>query len=104
MNIVVCVKQVPDTTEVKLDPKTGTLDRTGVPSIINPDDKTAIEVALQLKEKHGAEVVVLTMGPMQAEKALREALAMAQTRHISSLTEHLQAVTPLQPAQSLQQQ
>lgn len=76
MKIIVCIKQVPNTTEIKIDPVTNTLKRDGVPSIINPDDKTAVEVALQLKEKYGAEVVVLTMGPMQAEKALREALAM----------------------------
>ena len=76
MKIIVCIKQVPNTTEIKIDPVKNTLIRDGVPSIINPDDKTAIEVALQLKEKYGAEVVVLTMGPMQAEKALREALAM----------------------------
>ena len=75
-NIVVCIKQVPDTTEVKLDPVTGTLIRDGVPSIINPDDKAALEVALQLKEKTGAKVTVVSMGPMQADVALREALAM----------------------------
>ncbi len=76
MKIIVCIKQVPNTTEIKIDPITNTLKRDGVPSIINPDDKTAIEAALQLKEKHGATVTVITMGPMQAEKALREALAM----------------------------
>ena len=76
MKIIVCIKQVPNTTEIKIDPVTNTLKRDGVPSIINPDDKTALEVALQLKEKHGATVTVLTMGPAQAEKALREALAM----------------------------
>ena len=76
MNIVVCVKQVPDTTEVKLDPKTGTLDRTGVPSIINPDDKAGIEAALRLKDQTGAKVTILSMGPPQADVALREALAM----------------------------
>ena len=75
-NIVVCIKQVPDTTEVKLDPVTGTLIRDGVPSIINPDDKAALEVALQIKEKTGAKVTVVSMGPMQADVALREALAM----------------------------
>ena len=53
MNIVVCLKQVPDTTVVKIDPKTGTLIRDGVPSIINPEDKHALEAALQLKEKYG---------------------------------------------------
>jgi electron transfer flavoprotein beta subunit len=76
MNIIVCVKQVPDTTEVKIDPKTNTLIRDGVPSIINPDDKAGIEAALLLKEKVGGKVTVLSMGPMQAEVALREALAM----------------------------
>ena len=76
MKIVVCIKQVPNTTEIKIDPVTNTLKRDGVPSIINPDDKAAIEAALQLKESCGATVTVLTMGPPQAEKALREALAM----------------------------
>ena len=76
MKIIVCIKQVPNTTEIKIDPITNTLKRDGVPSIINPDDKTAIEAALQLKEKCGATVTVITMGPQQAEKALREALAM----------------------------
>lgn len=76
MNIVVCLKQVPDTTEVKIDPKTGTLIREGVPSIINPDDKNALEEALVLKEQYGAKVTVISMGPPQAEVALRESLAM----------------------------
>jgi len=76
MNIVVCLKQVPDTNEVKIDPKTGTLIREGVPSIINPDDKNALEEALTLKDNSGAHVTVISMGPPQAEKALREALAM----------------------------
>lgn len=76
MNIVVCLKQVPDTNEVKIDPKTGTLIREGVPSIINPDDKNALEEALRLKDENGAHVTVISMGPPQAEKALREALAM----------------------------
>ena len=62
MNIVVCVKQVPDTTVVKIDPKTGTLIRDGVPSIINPEDKHALEAALQLKEAHGGKVTVVSMG------------------------------------------
>ncbi len=76
MNIVVCIKQVPDTTEVKLDPKTGTLIRDGVPSIINPDDKSGLEAALTLKDQLGAKVTVVSMGPPQAKKALIEALAM----------------------------
>lgn len=76
MNIVVCLKQVPDTNEVKIDPKKGTLIREGVPSIINPDDKNALEQALCFKEEHGAIVTVISMGPPQAQDALREALAM----------------------------
>ncbi|MBV7275690.1 electron transfer flavoprotein subunit beta/FixA family protein [Clostridium thailandense] len=76
MNIVVCLKQVPDTTEVKIDPKTGTLIRDGVPSIINPDDKNALEEALVLKEKTDGKVTIISMGPPQAEKALREAISM----------------------------
>ena len=76
MNIVVCIKQVPDTNEVKLDPKTGTLIREGVPSIINPDDKAGLEAALRIKDKTGAKVSVISMGPPQADLALREALAM----------------------------
>lgn len=76
MNIVVCIKQVPDTNEVKLDPNTGTLIREGVPSIINPDDKAGLEAALRLKDSMGAKVSVISMGPPQADIALREALAM----------------------------
>ena len=76
MNIVVCIKQVPNTNEVKLDPKTGTLIREGVPSIINPDDKAGLEAALRLKDSQGAHVTVLSMGPPQADAVLREALAM----------------------------
>lgn len=76
MKIVVCIKQVPNTNEVKLDPVTGTLIREGVPSIINPDDKAGLEAALRLKDAQGATVTVLSMGPPQADAALREALAM----------------------------
>ena len=82
MKIIVCIKQVPDTTEVRLDPKTGTLIRDGVPSIINPDDKAGLEAALRLKDSHGAHVTVLTMGPPQADNALRETLAMGADRAI----------------------
>lgn len=82
MNIIVCIKQVPDTTEVKLDPKTGTLIRDGVPSIINPDDKAGLELALDLKDKYNAKVTVITMGPQQAEIVLREAYAMGADRAI----------------------
>jgi electron transfer flavoprotein beta subunit len=76
MEIVVCVKQVPDTTEVKIDPQTNTLIRQGVPSIVNPFDKNAVEAALQLKEKHGGRVTVISMGPPQAKDALKECIAM----------------------------
>lgn len=76
MEIVVCVKQVPDTTEVKIDPKTNTLIRQGVPSIVNPYDKHAMEAALKLKEQHGGRVTVVTMGPPQAKDALKECVAM----------------------------
>jgi len=76
MNFIVSIKQVPDAAEVRIDPVTNTLVREGVPSIINPFDENAIEAALQLREQHGGSVMVLTMGPPQAEQALREALAM----------------------------
>ena len=76
MKIIVCIKQVPDTNEVKLDPATNTLIRDGVPSIINPDDKAGLEAALKLKDQTGATVIVVSMGPPQADLALREALAM----------------------------
>ena len=76
MNIVVCVKQVPDTNEVKLDPVTGTLIRDGVPIIMNPDDKACLEAALELKDATGAHITVVSMGPPQADDVLREALAM----------------------------
>ncbi|GFZ32532.1 electron transfer flavoprotein subunit beta [Clostridium zeae] len=76
MKIVVCLKQVPDTTAVKIDPKTGTLIREGVPSIINPEDKHALEAALRIKEEKGAHITIVSMGPPQAQTALREALCM----------------------------
>jgi electron transfer flavoprotein beta subunit len=76
MRIVVCIKQVPDTAEVRLDPKTNTLIRDGVPSIINHDDKAGLETALRLREENGGTVTAVCMGPPQADVALREALAM----------------------------
>ena len=82
MKIVVCIKQVPDTTEIKLDPVTGTMIRDGVPSIMNPDDKGGLEMALALKDKYGAQVTVITMGPPQADDILREAFAMGADRAI----------------------
>lgn len=76
MNIVVCIKQVPETTQVQIDPKTNTLVREGVQSIINPFDMYAIEEGIRLKEKFEGKVTVITMGPPQAELALREAIAL----------------------------
>lgn len=76
MEIIVCIKQVPDTTEVKIDPVTNTLMRQGVPSIVNPFDKNALEMGLQLKEQYGGKVTVVSMGPPQAKDALKECLAM----------------------------
>lgn len=82
MKIVVCIKQVPDTNEIKINPVTGTLIREGVPSIMNPDDKSGLEMALSLKDKYDAHVTVITMGPPQAEAILREAYAMGVDRAI----------------------
>ncbi len=76
MNIIVSIKQVPDTTQVRIDPETNTLIREGVESIINPFDTYAIEEAVRLKEKHGGKAVVITMGPPQAEAVLKEAISM----------------------------
>lgn len=76
MNIIVCIKQVPDTTQVKIDPETNTLIREGVESIINPFDTYAIEEAVRLKELHGGKAIALTMGPPQAEAILREAIGL----------------------------
>lgn len=83
MRIIVCVKQVPDTNEVRIDPVKGTLIREGVPSIINPDDKNALEEALKIKDMYeDVEVIVLSMGPPQAKEALREAIAMGADKAI----------------------
>ena len=77
MKIIVCAKQVPDTTEVRIDPVKGTLIRDGVPSILNPDDANALEAALQIKDANeGTTVDVITMGPPQAMEMLRECMAM----------------------------
>ena len=76
MHFVVCIKQVPETTDVRINPDTNTLMREGVASIVNPFDTYAIEEALRLKEKQGGKVTVISMGPPQAEAVLREAIAM----------------------------
>jgi len=82
MRVVVCVKQVPEITEVKIDPVTHTLVREGVPSILNPFDEFAVEEALRIREKHGGEVTVVTMGPPQAREALVKCLAVGADRAI----------------------
>ena len=76
MNIIVLVKQVPDTADVKLDPRTGNLIREGIESIINPDDAHALEAAIRLKGDFGGKVTALSMGPPQAMDAISEAIGM----------------------------
>ena len=76
MRILVAIKQVPETSKVKMDPETGTMKRAGLEAIINPLDLYALETALRLKDSHGATITVITMGPPKADKALREAVAM----------------------------
>ena len=76
MNIIVCIKQVPNTTEVRINPETNTLIREGVESVINPFDMYAIEEGMRLKEKFGGKVTVISMGPPQAEEALKEAISL----------------------------
>ncbi|GFP36027.1 electron transfer flavoprotein beta subunit, partial [Candidatus Hakubella thermalkaliphila] len=75
MHAVVCIKQVPDTTDVKIDRKTNTLIREGVPSIVNPFDIHAIEEALRLKDRFGGRVTVISMGPSQARESLKKAIS-----------------------------
>lgn len=76
MRIIVPIKQVPETSNVKMDPETGTVIRSGIETVVNPLDLYAVEAALRLKERHGGTVAVLTMGPAQAAKALRDVVAM----------------------------
>ncbi len=82
MNILICIKQVPDTTEVKIDKKTGTIMREGVPSVINPSDKHAMEEGLLLREKFGGKITIITMGPPQSREALLEGLAMGADKAV----------------------
>lgn len=76
MNLIVCIKQVPETSNVRMDEETGTMVREGVESIVNPLDLYAVETAIRLKEEHGGQVTALSMGPGSAHKAVREAIAM----------------------------
>jgi electron transfer flavoprotein beta subunit len=82
MHIVVCVKQVPDSAQIRVHPVTNTIMRQGVPTIINPYDLFALEAALQLRDKFGGEVTVLTMGPPSAEDSLRKALTFGADRAV----------------------
>jgi electron transfer flavoprotein beta subunit len=82
MHFVVCIKQVPETTDVKIDPKTNTLMREGVAAIVNPFDMYAIEESLRLRERVGGTITALSMGPPQAESAVREAIAMGVDKGI----------------------
>ncbi len=76
MNIIVCLKQVPNTADVRIDPETNTLIREGIPNIVNPFDLYAIEEGIRLREKFGGRVTAISMGPPQAAEALREAMGM----------------------------
>ena len=80
MLVITCIKQVPDTTQVKTDPVTGTLIREGVPFIVNPFDTPALEESLRLKDKYGFRVAVISMGPMASAKTLLVARVSMETR------------------------
>jgi electron transfer flavoprotein beta subunit len=82
MNIVCCIKQVPDTADVKIDPETNTLIRSGVESITNPYDLVAVQAAVDLKERYGGTVTVISMGPPQAEQVLRESLSLGADKAV----------------------
>ncbi len=82
VHLIVCVKQVPDTTDVRIDPETNTLVREGVPSILNPYDAHACEEAVSLKERYGGEVTAVSMGPLQAVEALRDCIAIGADRAV----------------------
>lgn len=101
MKIVVCVKQVPNTMEVKIDPKTGTLIRDKAPAILNTFDEFAIEESVQIREKLGGEVVALTMGPPNAKEVLLDDMHWELTSAFMSMTEPSAALIPLPPPVSL---
>jgi electron transfer flavoprotein alpha/beta subunit len=82
LSIIVTVKQVPDTNEVRIDPKTNSLMREGIPSILNPEDANAVEAALRLRDEHGGTITALTMGPPQAEAVLEEAMCLGVDRAV----------------------
>jgi len=82
MNIVVCLKQVPGTTQVKIDPQTNTLVRQGIKSIMNPFDSYALEEGVRIKERYGGRVIAVSMGPPQADEMLREAISLGADESI----------------------
>ena len=82
LNILVCVKQVPDVEQLKMDPATGTLIRAGVPTILNPLDANALSAAISVKEAYGGEITLITMGPPMAEEVLRECIAVGADKAI----------------------
>ena len=97
MKLITCVKQVPDTTEVKVDPKTHTLVRDGVPSILNPYDHYAVEECVRIKEETGeGNVTVITMGPEQARSALMRCLALGADAYITKPFSNVDIVEKVQ--------
>ena len=82
LKILVCVKQVPDVEQLKMDPETGTLIRAGVPTILNPLDANALAAAISVKEQYGGEITLITMGPPMAEEVLRECIAVGADKAI----------------------
>ncbi len=98
MHIVCCIKQVPDTTQVKIDPVTNTLIRAGVESIVNPYDLVGVEAAVKMAEKYGGKVSVITMGIPAAEAQLRIVCLWVQTRQFCFLTGLWQGRIPWRPA------
>jgi electron transfer flavoprotein beta subunit len=98
MLVVACVKQVPDTTQVKVDPVTGTLVREGVPFIMNPFDTHALEESLRLKDKYGMRVAVISMGPPNAEVTLKKCLAVGADEVVLLSDRAFGGAIPLLPA------
>ena len=101
MDIVICIKEVPETTEVPWDPEKGILIREGIPGILNPNDKNAIEAALQLTEKYGGVVTAISMGPAQTDDALREALSLGVDNAVLLTGRHLAGADTLATSYTL---
>lgn len=103
MHIVVCIKQVPDSAQIRVHPVTNTIMRQGVPTIINPYDLFALEEALQVRDRYGGEVTVLTMGPPMAEQALRKALTHGADRAVLLTDRHFAGSDTLATSYALSQ-